>query len=200
MIAEVAPVWFTARAAGVAALLLASISVAFGLLLATRVLPKRIGGPESKAVHEALSLATMATIGIHGLALVFDPVLNASLAQLLVPFASPYRALGTALGQLAGYGMVAFGLTYYVRGRIGPARWRKAHRLVPVFWLMGVGHGLLVGTDQGEPWFLAALAPPVLVALYLLIFRWTPEGSSTASRPLAPTPGARPGGSPAPRS
>ena len=191
MIAAVAPVWFTARAAGVAALVLASCSVSLGLLLATRVLPRRIGAAEARALHEALSLATMATIGLHGVALLFDPVLNAGPADLLVPFSSPYEPVGTALGQLAGYGLVAFGLTYYARARIGPARWRRMHRFVPVFWALGVVHGVTVGTDRTQTWFLLVLALPLFAALTLLLRRWVFPSP-------APATGARAAASPAP--
>ena len=72
------------------------------------------------------------------------------MAGLFVPFAAPYRPVATALGQIAAYGMLALGATFYVRRRIGTQRWRSAHRWLPVFWLLAVGHGLLVGTDAGD--------------------------------------------------
>jgi methionine sulfoxide reductase heme-binding subunit len=90
---------------------------------------------------------------------------------LLVPFAAPYRPLATALGQIAAYGMLGLGATFYVRRRIGTRRWRAAHRWLPVFWLMAVAHGLLVGTDSGTAWALAALAPPVAAAAALVLTR-----------------------------
>jgi sulfoxide reductase heme-binding subunit YedZ len=189
VIASVAPVWFTARAAGVVALLLASCSVSLGLLHAGRVLPKRIGGAESRALHEALALATLVAIGAHAAALVMDPVLRAGVAQIVVPLASPYRPVGTALGQLAGYGLVVLGLGSYARARIGPARWRRMHRVVPAFWLLAVVHGLTVGTDRSQPWFLAVVALPALVTLALLIRRWMPRSPAPATAsPAAASP------------
>jgi methionine sulfoxide reductase heme-binding subunit len=187
VIAAIAPVWFTARAAGVAALLLATGSVTLGLLHAGRVLPKRIGPAESRALHEALALATLAAIALHGVALLLDPVLKAGVAQIVVPLASPYKPVGTALGQLAGYGMAVLGLGYYARRRIGPARWRSMHRFVPAFWLLALLHGLTVGTDRGRPWLLLAVALPALAAGTLLIRRWVPRSPApaTASRAAA---------------
>jgi methionine sulfoxide reductase heme-binding subunit len=67
--------------------------------------------------------------------------------------------------------MLALGATFYVRRRIGGARWRKAHRFLPAFWLLAVAHGVLVGTDATRPWALAALAPPIAVAAALLVTR-----------------------------
>jgi sulfoxide reductase heme-binding subunit YedZ len=168
VIAAVAPVWVTARAAGIAALLFASLSVGLGVLMSNRSVRARLGGLELRAVHEALALGTLALVAVHGIALAFDPVLKAGLAGVLIPFAGPYRPLGTTAGQLAAFGLAGLGLTYYVRGRIGPARWRKAHRAIPVFWALAVVHGLTVGTDATSAWFLAALAPPVVAAAVLV--------------------------------
>jgi DMSO/TMAO reductase YedYZ heme-binding membrane subunit len=39
------------------------------------------------------------------------------------------------VGIVAGYGLAVLGLTYYMRERIGAARWRRLHRLTAVFWL-----------------------------------------------------------------
>ncbi len=192
MIATVAPIWFTERAAGVTALLFSSLSVTLGLLMAARVLGKGIGSIEARALHEAVALATLAAIAVHGLAVLFDPVLGAGLSGLLVPLASPYRAVGVAAGQLAAYGMLALGLGYYARGRIGPKRWRRMHRVVPAFWVLATAHALLVGSDRGQWWFLAALAPPVATALVLLIRRWLPR------QPPAPATAAPAGGAPVP--
>ena len=101
-----------------------------------------------------------------------DPVLRPGLAGLLVPFAAPYRPLATALGQIAAYGMFALGATFYVRRRVGTQRWRSAHRWLPLFWLLAVGHGLLVGTDATTTWALVALAPPVAAAAALVTTRF----------------------------
>jgi hypothetical protein len=48
-----------------------------------------------------------------------------------LPVASSYRPFWTGLGVLAAYLAMALSLTYYVRGRVGARRWRRAHRLIP---------------------------------------------------------------------
>jgi sulfoxide reductase heme-binding subunit YedZ len=174
------PVWTTSRASGLAALLTVSLTIACGLLMALRVPALRRHAPELRAAHQALANATFALIGVHAISLLADPVLRPGLAGLLVPFAAPYRPLATALGQIAAYGILALGATFYVRRRIGTARWRRAHRLLPAFWLLAVAHGLLVGTDTTRPWALAALAAPVAVAGTLVITRLAREETPAA--------------------
>jgi sulfoxide reductase heme-binding subunit YedZ len=169
------PVWTTSRASGLAALMTASLAIACGLLMALRVPALRRRAPELRAAHQALANATFALIGVHALSLLLDPVLRPGLAGVLVPFAGPYRPFATALGQIAAYGMLALGATFYVRRRIGTARWRRAHRLLPAFWLLAVAHGLLVGSDATKPWALVGLAAPVAVAAALVVTRLTRE-------------------------
>jgi hypothetical protein len=65
---------------------------------------------------------------VHALALLGDSYMSPSLIDLSVPLASSYRTFWTTMGIVAGWGLIVLGLTYYVRGRIGPARWRRLHR------------------------------------------------------------------------
>ena len=98
------PVWTTSRAAGLAALMTASLAISCGLLMALRIPALRRHAPELRAAHQALANATFALIGVHAVSLLLDPVLRPGLAGLLVPFAAPYRPVATALGQFAAYG------------------------------------------------------------------------------------------------
>ena len=69
---------------------------------------------------------------------------------------------------------VILGLSYYVRGRIGPQRWRKLHRFTALAWVLGIVHALGAGTDAGAAWFLLAAAMVVLPAAALLVRRLAP--------------------------
>ncbi len=162
--------WITSRAAGGAALLLASASVGLGLMMSSK---RR--GPNKRdlrAIHEALSLTALGMVALHGLALLFDSYLNPGLAGIAIPFVGPYRPLWTGLGIVAGYGLAALGLTYYFRNRIGAARWRRLHRLTAVFWLLAVGHTIGAGSDAAQLWFLLAAGALVVPAALMLLLRW----------------------------
>jgi methionine sulfoxide reductase heme-binding subunit len=159
------PVWTTSRAAGLAALMTASLAICCGLLMALRVPALRRRAPELRAGRRSGRRSRWPV------ALLLDPVLRPGLAGILVPFAAPYRPVATALGQIAAYGMLALGATFYVRRRLGTQRWRSAHRWLPLFWLLAVGHGLLVGTDATTTWALVALAPPVAAGAALAATR-----------------------------
>jgi methionine sulfoxide reductase heme-binding subunit len=163
--------WITSRAAGIVALLAASLAVTLGLMMSTS-LRKRLG--DLRVIHESLSLATMVALAVHALALLGDGYLNPSLADVTIPFASSYERLWMGAGLVAGWLFVILGLSYYIRGRIGPQRWRKLHRFTALAWVLGVGHALMMGTDSGAIWFLLASALVVIPAAALLVRRLLP--------------------------
>jgi sulfoxide reductase heme-binding subunit YedZ len=162
--------WITSRAAGGAALLLASASVAVGLMLSAR----RAGADKRdlRPIHEALSLSTLAMLAVHGLSLLGDSFLQPGISGIAVPFAGAYRPLWTGIGIVAGYGLAALGLIYYFRNRIGAARWRRLHRLIALFWIAAIAHTIGAGSDASQVWFLALSGLLVVPAAALLALRW----------------------------
>jgi methionine sulfoxide reductase heme-binding subunit len=161
--------WVTSRAAGIVALILASASVCVGLTIGGRLLRAR--GPGLRATHEALSVAALAALGLHAVALLGDSYFHPSVADLTIPFVRDYREPYMALGIIAGWGMLILGLSYYARERIGTARWRVLHRFTALAWLLGLVHSLGEGTDAGRVWFLATVAVAAGPPLVLLAVR-----------------------------
>ncbi len=178
--------WMTSRAAGIAALLLSSLAVCVGLLFGGRLV--RGHRPELRVAHEALSLATLATIAIHGLTLLGDAYLHPSLGDIAIPFLSGYKTLWTSMGIVAFWALFVLGLSYYARNRIGVQRWRRLHRFAALAWVLGIAHSLGEGTDAGQAWFLAMLAIVVVPALCLLILRHRRPAAIPLAASAAPVP------------
>jgi sulfoxide reductase heme-binding subunit YedZ len=176
--------WITSRAAGTAALLLSSVSVCVGLSIGSRALAARKS--DLRIAHEALSLATIVTLLVHVFALLGDGFLRPSVADLTLPFVSGYKTLWTTIGIVAFWAMLALGLSYYARARIGAQRWRVLHRFTALAWLLGLAHSLGEGTDAGQLWFLAMVAIVALPALVLLSSRWLKRSSGPTMQAGAP--------------
>ena len=174
--------WITSRAAGSLALLLASLSVGLGLLMAGKLLKGRT--PDLRVLHEALALATIAALVVHAGALLLDGFIGMSVAEVTVPFVTGYHRFWTALGVIGGWAIVLLGLSFYARDLIGRNRWKALHRFTAVGWLMGAGHALGEGTDAGRWWFLASMAIVFLPALALLAGRRTVRRPSNPQRAL----------------
>jgi methionine sulfoxide reductase heme-binding subunit len=172
--------WITSRAAGTAALVLSSLSVCLGLLMGGRLVKRR--GVDLRVAHEALSLATLATLAVHGLSLLGDGFLHLGLGDVAVPFLSGYKTLWTAMGIIGFWILLALGLSFYARARIGQERWRSLHRFTALAWLLGVAHSLGEGSDAGQTWFLAMTAIVVVPALVLLVIRHAKPGRRAGSR------------------
>jgi sulfoxide reductase heme-binding subunit YedZ len=162
--------WITSRAAGIAALILSSVSVCVGLSMGRRL--KGVTGPDLRVIHEALSLATLVALAVHGLTLIGDSYLNPSLADIAVPFLFAYKTLWTSTGIIAFWALALLGLSYYARRWVGVQRWKKLHRYTALAWILGIVHSLGEGTDAGQAWFLAMTAIAVVPPLTMLGVRW----------------------------
>ena len=176
--------WITSRAAGGAALILASAAVGAGLMVSAK--RPNSNKRDLRAIHEALSLTTLAMVALHGLSLLGDSYLNPGLTGIAIPFVGFYRPLWTGLGIIAGYGLAVLGLTYYMRDRVGAARWRKLHRLTAIFWLLAIVHTIGAGSDAAQLWFLLASGLLVIPAAALLALRWFDRWWSAPVSPRVP--------------
>jgi sulfoxide reductase heme-binding subunit YedZ len=192
--------WLASRASGLVALALLGASVGLGLAMAARAL-RRPGLPRVLlALHEHLALASLVAIAVHGLTLLGDRWLHAGPLGIAVPFAMEYRPVWTGIGIVAGYLGAALGLSFYARKRLGAKRWRNAHRLTPVVYVLAVTHTLGAGTDAATPWLRTGLVVLTAPLVYLIVLRLLPapgrpaparRSSSDAARsPAAPSRGA----------
>jgi methionine sulfoxide reductase heme-binding subunit len=161
--------WITSRAAGTAALFLSSLGVCVGLLLGGRFVRGR--GPDLRPLHEALALATIGALVIHGLTLLGDQYMHPSLIDVTVPFVSSYKTGWTSLGIIAAWMLVLLGPSYYLRRQIGQQRWVKLHRLTAIAWIAGIIHAIGEGSDAGSAWFALTIAATTVPALALLAVR-----------------------------
>jgi sulfoxide reductase heme-binding subunit YedZ len=185
--------WYAASAAGVVAYLLLSGSVALGATLAGKERLERWPRFALEEVHRFLSLLAGTFVAIHVLAILLDRAAHFSLSAALVPFASSYRPLATALGIVAAELMVAIAVTNRLRKRLPYRLWRRAHYLTLLVWLGATAHGLAGGTDRGAAWFVfvylgTAIFVGGLVARSVSRRLAQPAGSKT--RKVAPAPGA----------
>jgi methionine sulfoxide reductase heme-binding subunit len=189
--------WITSRAAGFASLILASLAVALGLLMSTRLLKGR--GADLRVTHEALSLGALVALVLHAVSLLGDSYLHPSIADIALPFASGYKTIWTSIGIVAGWGLILLGLGFYARGWIGAQRWRNLHRFTALAWLLGLGHSLGEGTDAGQLWFLAMVGLVAVPAVLLLAIRIgrsraPAQRATTAAAPRTPRRSTAPAG------
>jgi len=169
--------WLSSRAAGTTALVLASASVFVGGLRAGGLAGGDVRGSRRRLelgiIHECLGLATIFALLIHGFVLMGDKFASQSFVDIAVPFVGPYHPGPNGIGIICGYLFIVLGLTYYVRDRIGDARWMMVHRVTLLAWLGSFVHTLGEGTERHKAWFLAVIFLPAAAALVVLVMRLT---------------------------
>mgnify|MGYP001320154067 FL=1 len=166
--------WIASRSAGVVALLAVTLSVILGLLMANG-LPRRKGANRViVSLHESTALAGLVALAIHGVTLLGDPWMKASLVNISIPFTIGYRPLWTSVGIIGGWLAIALGLSFYARRRIGTKRWRTAHRFTVLAWAMGLAHTLGSGTDAGQRWLQVTMLTGSVVIVFLFLRRTVP--------------------------
>ena len=166
--------WLASRASGVLALILVTVSVAIGLTMASKLVRKRGAGPVLAKLHEQTALVGLVAIAVHAITLLGDPWLDPGVKGVLVPFQMDYQPVFTGLGIIAAYLAALLGLTFYMRRRIGPKLWRKAHRATVLVWLLGLIHTIGAGTDAGSPWlreFMVVTGVPIAALFLVRTFR-----------------------------
>jgi predicted ferric reductase len=121
--------WYLTRAAGMMAYLLLWLSTVWGLLIPSKLFGNVLNGEFSFDFHQFISLLSLGFLGLHIVVLTADRYLPFSVAQLLVPFISPYRPLWVGIGVVAFYLLLLVTVTFYMRMRIGMKAFRYIHFL-----------------------------------------------------------------------
>jgi predicted ferric reductase len=149
------PVWWhVARAGGIVAWVLATVSVLWGLLLSGR-LSRRPKPAWVLDLHRFLGGLTVAFVGVHVLALWADSFVYFGPAELFVPMASAWKPAATAWGIVAFYLLLAVELTSLLMRRIPRAAWHAVHLTSFGVFGFATAHALTAGTDARHPFVVA---------------------------------------------
>ncbi len=191
MIAGMPVAWLVARAAGLVAFGLLSISVWLGLAMSTRLLAPR----RQKALigwHQTLLWAAVGMLVLHGTAVLLDPTLHFRVLVAFVPGVAPWRPIAVSAGVTAGWLMLVLAVSFRLRKRIGQRRWRLLHYAGFVAYACALGHGLTAGSDLVGVTGLVAAALSAAPVVWLAFARiLMPRMARPSARQLV-VPAARP--------
>jgi methionine sulfoxide reductase heme-binding subunit len=148
---SVQAMWYVTRAAGFVSYLLFWFSTVLGLAIPTRLFDRILPRAATYDFHQFISLLGLGFIGLHIGVLLIDRYLPYTLAQILVPFISPYRPVWVGVGVFAFYLALLVTITTYMRSRIGLKAFKVIHAFSLVSFLGVVVHSILSGSDNSLP-------------------------------------------------
>lgn len=174
-------IWYAARASGVAAYVILSLTVSLGISMGGKAQSSRWPRFATEDIHRFGGLLVGSLIGVHVLTIAADSFLPFSIGQLVIPFTSTYRPLWTGLGICAAELLLALAITNHYRKRMPYRLWRVMHYANFGVWSLASVHGMLSGTDRSALWLVLIYAVAIGTVGALLLWRFA--GMSLRSLP-----------------
>ena len=181
--------WLIARAAGLVAFGLLTLSVWLGLAMSSRLLPAK-RTKTLLGLHRTLAWTGLSMLVLHVGALLFDPFVHFNVLSVLVPGAASWKPGSVAMGVVAAWVSLALAASFNARKWIGQKGWRRLHfASFGAFWL-ALGHAVLTGTDLhgygGAVTAVLAAGPVLTLSFYrLLVPRQAPPMRAPQPLPAA---------------
>ena len=163
--------WHLARASGVVAWLFLSVSVAWGVLVATDLFARVRRAAWLLDLHRALGALTVVFTGVHVAALVADSYVHFGWADIVVPFASDWRTGPVALGVLTMWVVAIIEASSLVMRRLPKRLWRAVHRTSYVAFVLGSLHGTFAGSDATNPVYALTSILVTVVLVFAVTYR-----------------------------
>ena len=156
--------WYLARASGIVAMLMLTLSTTLGLIASIRPAASDGRTVERRVhlqyAHRSVAVTGLALVGVHVATLVADALAGVTVSQAFVPLTASYRPAAVGLGTVALYLFILAAVAGAARGRLSRSPraaggWRFVHAAAYVGWGLSIGHAVLTGTDATQPWMLA---------------------------------------------
>ncbi len=132
---------------GLIAVILASLNICLGVLIAVRYSPVRCW-PHLRLnifrLHNRTGYLLVVAIVLHPVILLFDPTTRLRWVDIVLPVWSPVQPLENTLGAVGLYLVLVVVVTSYFRLRLSRLTWKRFHYLVYVAGIAVFAHSLLI--------------------------------------------------------
>jgi methionine sulfoxide reductase heme-binding subunit len=146
--------WYLTRGSGIVSLILLTVAVLAGLLTVARWSNR--GWPRFviEGLHRNIALLAPVFLAVHIASSVLDKYVSIRWLDAVVPFGAAYKPFWLGLGALTLDVFAAVAVTSLIRVRLGHRAWRAVHWLAYACFGLAVIHGLGIGSDRHQAWFL----------------------------------------------
>jgi hypothetical protein len=179
--------WYVARSAGLVAWAMLALSIAFGLVLSSRVFGRKASPAWTLAVHRFLGAMGLIFTGIHLGGLLADDYVEFSIGDLFIPGSSPWRPGAVAWGVVSLYVLLAIQATSWAMRYLPRRWWRTVHWTSPVLFVTASVHSVQTGSDVGRTAVRIGVGAIVLLTLLTLARVVTARRRPRRPRRLLPT-------------
>lgn len=172
--------WYFARATGIAAFILLTFVMVFGMTVSSRAFVGKLNLGDMLELHRTISWLAFALVTLHAVSFLFDDFLRMTVVETFVPFVLRRdfpTALGFDIGKTVALGIIAFYLilmlmvTAELRARATAKFWRKLHYFSFLAYPLFVVHGIMTGTDSREWWMRGMYIGSVAIVSVMIVIR-----------------------------
>jgi len=163
--------WYLSRATGVVALVLMTVVLVLGLLVARN---GRLPGLPQFAVtglHRNLSLLSVVFVAVHIVTAIADSYVSIPITAVIVPLTSGYERLALSLGAVSLDLTLAVIITSLIRSRLNLKTWRAVHLLAYASWPVAWLHGYTAAADLQSGWLFGLAAVCLLAVIAAVAWR-----------------------------
>ena len=157
--------WYLNRGTGAVTLVLFTATITLGVLSLggrpARGVPRFV----TQSLHRNLALMAFALLVGHVVSAVVDGYVDIAWWQAFVPVGATYEPLWLGLGAVALDLLGVIVVTSLFRQRLRHRTWRLLHQLAWPMWAVSLAHGVGMGTDLRDGWWLVTVACAVVVPM-----------------------------------
>ena len=186
--------WYTTRATGMVTLILFTLVVSLGTLVANRIGGTIVGRFEVNELHRSVSIIAVVFLVIHIATTVVDSYVPTGWVSAFVPMTSAYRRIPIGIGAVAFDLLLAVWISSLLKVRIANQTWRFIHWFSWLSYATALVHVYTSGTDTRKGVGLIVVIVCAAVVLAAAVWRFLGRPSRAAGRtaltPLAMAPSA----------
>ena len=170
--------WNLIRTSGFLAYFLFTISIAAGMMNSFSIFRKQ--KPMLMELHKTSGWIGLLSVVFHVTLLLKDEYVPYQIKELFIPFSAQHAPLFSALGTISFYlFFITLATSDFFMKKLGRKLWKKIHFLVIPAWIFMVIHGILIGTDSGQPWAVIVYGGGVSLIAGLSAFRFLYKSPTT---------------------
>lgn len=190
--------WYLNRGTGVVLLAVFTLTVLLGVLATGRGVSRWWPRFVTQGLHRGLAALSVLLLLTHATTAVVDEFVDIRWWQAVVPVGATYQPLWLGLGTLALDLTAVVVATSLARHRLPHRVWFLTHLTTYLAWLVGLAHGIGIGTDSPRGWMMSTYVASAAVVALAGGARATAVLRARSGRSTPPSRHGRGSSSPAP--